>query len=384
MNGAVYIGGGMAALAVAILVAAFVFTADVPDDAVLPLPEEVVSSDTTLASVDATEFEDLTLVEIFENTEASVVQIIVDRNSTDILDPNRDSLGSGIVFDRLGNIITNAHVVEDSLKTEVTFLDGRTYEAEIVGVDAHTDLAVVHVDADPELLQPIMVGDSGMLKVGQSVTAIGNPFGLSGSMTSGIVSQIDRLLATESTGFSIPDVIQTDAAINPGNSGGPLLNMRGELVGVNTAIQTNTGNFNGVGFAVPSQTVVKIIPTLISDGKYDHPWIGVSGLDINPTLVRILNLTDSRGFLIIGVVEDSPASRAGLIGSNTTVIHDGDEILIGGDIVMRVDDIEVRKISDILIYLQRSKTVGDELVIQLLRDGDLIEKILILDKRPAE
>ena len=162
------------------------------------------------------------------------------------------------------------------------------------------------------------------------------------------------------------------------------MNMRGELVGVNTAIQTNPGNFNGVGFAVPSQTVVKIIPTLISEGKYDHPWIGVSGLDINPTLVRILNLTDSRGFLIIGVVENSPASRAGLIGSNTTVIHDGSEILIGGDIVMRVDDVEVRKISDILIYLQRSKTVGDELVIQLLRDGDLIEKVLILDKRPAE
>jgi S1-C subfamily serine protease len=366
----------MAALAVAILVAAYVFTTDVP--------EEVVSANITLTPADATEFEDLTLVEIFENTEASVVRIIVDKNSTDMLDPNRDSLGSGIVFDRMGNIVTNAHVVEDSLKTEVTFLDGRTYEAEIVGVDVHTDLAVVNVDVDPELLQPIMVGDSGILKVGQSVAAIGNPFGLSGSMTSGIVSQIDRLLATESTGFSIPDVIQTDAAINPGNSGGPLLNMRGELIGVNTAIQTNTGNFNGVGFAVPSQTVVKIIPTLISEGKYDHPWIGVSGLDINPTLVRILNLTDSRGFLIIGVVENSPASRAGLIGSNTTVIHDGNEILIGGDIVMRVDDVEVRKISDILIYLQRSKTVGDELVIQLLRDGDLIEKVLILDKRPAE
>lgn len=376
MNGAVYIGGGMAALAVAILVAAYVFTTDVP--------EEVVSSNITLTPADAIEFEDLTLVEIFENTEASVVRIIVDRNSTDILDLNRDSLGSGFVFDRMGNIVTNAHVVEDSIKTEVTFLDGRTYEAKIVGVDVHTDLAVVHVDADPELLQPIMVGDSGMLKVGQSVAAIGNPFGLSGSMTSGIVSQVDRLLATESSGFSIPDVIQTDAAINPGNSGGPLLNMRGELVGVNTAIQTNTGNFNGVGFAVPSQTVVKIIPTLISEGKYDHPWIGVSGLDINPTLVRILNLTDSRGFLIMGVAEDSPASRAGLIGSNTTVIYDGDEILIGGDIVMRVDDIEVRKISDILIYLQRSKTVGDELAIQLLRDGDLIEKVLILDKRPVE
>ena len=199
MNGAVYIGGGMAALAVAILVATYVFTTTVPEEVVLAVPEEVVSDNIPLTPADATEFEDLTLVEIFENTEASVVRIIVDRNSTDMLDPNRDSLGSGIVFDRMGNIVTNAHVVEDSLKTEVTFLDGRTYEAEIVGVDVHTDLAVVNVDVDPELLQPIMVGDSSMLKVGQSVAAIGNPFGLSGSMTSGIVSQIDRLLATEST-----------------------------------------------------------------------------------------------------------------------------------------------------------------------------------------
>ena len=140
-----------------------------------------------------------------------------------------------------------------------------------MGADQHTDLAVVRVDADPELLTPLRMGDSGTLKVGEGVSAIGNPFGLSGSMTQGIVSQLDRRLPVEETGFSIPDVIQTDAAINPGNSGGPLLNMRGEVVGVNTAIQTSTGEFNGVGFAIPSQTVAKIIPTLISDGEYEHP-----------------------------------------------------------------------------------------------------------------
>lgn len=375
-NGAVYVGGGMTALAVAVLVAVYAFTTDVAVD--------TISSDVTLTLADATESNDLTLIEIFENTEASVVQLTVSRNATDELDSNRGGVASGIVFDKMGHIVTNAHVVEDVLKTEVTFLDGRAYEAEIVGVDIHTDLAVVRVHVDPGLLEPLSIANSSLLKVGQPVAAIGNPFGLSGSMSSGIVSQLNRLLPDEDTGFSIPDVIQTDAAINPGNSGGPLLNMLGELIGVNTAIQSNTGNFNGVGFAVPSQTVVKIIPILISEGKYDHPWIGISGLDINPRLSKILNLTDSRGFLIIDVIEDSPASRADLIGSNTTVIDDGDEILVGGDILMRVDDIDVRKISDILIHLQRSKTVGDELVIQLLRDGDLIERTLILDKRPNE
>ncbi|MXX21074.1 MAG: trypsin-like serine protease [Cenarchaeum sp. SB0665_bin_23] len=376
VNGAAYIGGGLAALAVAILVATFTLTAPVVGDA--------ASVNVMPPSVDATESVDLTLVEIFENTEASVVRLTVSRNATGEMDLNRNGVGSGIVFDKMGHIITNAHVVEDSLKTEVTFLDGLVYEAEIVGVDTHTDLAVVRVDTEPELLQPLTLANSSTLKVGQQVAAIGNPFGLSGSMSSGIVSQLNRLLPDEDTGFSIPDVIQTDAAINPGNSGGPLLNMRGELIGVNTAIQTNTGNFNGVGFAVPSQTVTKIIPTLILEGKYDHPWIGVSGLDINPRLAKILNLTESRGFLIIDVIEDSPASRAGLIGSNTTVIHEGDEVLVGGDILIRVDDIDVRKISDILIHLQRSKAVGDELAVQLLRDGNLIEETLILDKRPGE
>ena len=186
----------------------------------------------------------------------------------------------------------------------------------------------------------------------------------------------------EETGFSIPDIIQTDAAINPGNSGGPLLNSRGEVIGVNTAIQSATGEFSGVGFAVPSQTVAKIIPTLISQGKYDHPWIGVSGTDISPLLAEALNRTDTRGFLIIGVVEDSPAGRAGLHGSNGTVEHEGVEFAVGGDIITMVDDVEVRKISDILIHLQRAKSVGDEMQLQVLRDGEFMEITLVLDKRP--
>lgn len=368
------IGGGLTALAVAILVAVLALQGAAPPSG------EPVLEPTANETRAQEEHSALSLVEIFEMSESGVVRITVQRNMT-LLDAG--GVGSGIVFNKMGHIVTNAHVVEDSLKTEVTFLDGRAYEAEIVGIDRHTDLAVISVEADPQLLSPLRLGDSGTLKVGEGVAAIGNPFGLSGSMSSGIVSQLNRLLPVEETGFSIPDIIQTDAAINPGNSGGPLLNMRGEVIGVNTAIQTNTGEFNGVGFAIPSQTVAKIVPTLISEGKYDQPWIGVSGLDIRPSMAEALNLTDTRGFLIVEVIEDSPAYRAGLIGSNDTIEYDGEEYPAGGDIVMMVDDVEVRKISDILIYLQRAKAVGDEMYIQVLRDGALVDVTLVLDKRPG-
>lgn len=376
-NSAAMIGGGAAALAVAILVA--VLSMQGMSTAPVTEPVEPVAERVETTQGAESRHSQLSLVEIFEMSEAGVVRITVQRNET-VSEPG--SVGSGIVFSKMGHIVTNAHVVEDANKTEVTFLDGRSYKAEIVGTDMHTDLAVVRVDADPELLAPLQIGDSGTLKVGEGVAAIGNPFGLSGSMTSGIVSQLDRRLPVEETGFSIPDVIQTDAAINPGNSGGPLLNMRGEVIGVNTAITTSTGQFAGVGFAIPSQTVAKIVPALIADGGYDHPWIGVSGTDISPALADALNLTDTRGFRIIAVVDDSPASKAGLIGSNHTIQHDGQNYTVGGDIIIVVDDIEVREISDILLHLQRSKAVGDEMRIQLLRDGEVVETVLVLEKRP--
>ena len=256
-----------------------------------------------------------------------------------------------------------------------------SYNAEIIGMDRFTDIAVIKVNADLKLLQPLLVGDSSNLKVGEPIAAIGNPFGLSGSMTSGIVSQLGRLLPTDTVErYSIPDVIQTDAAINPGNSGGPLLNMRGEIVGINTAIQSATGEFTGVGFAVPSQTVAKIVPTLIEKGEYNHPWIGISGQDIDPDLAKVLGLKEAVGFLIISVVDDSPAQKAGLIGSDTAV--EGTRYLIGGDIILAVDGIEVRKIDDILIHLQRAKSVGDEMTLEILRDGRITDITIILQERP--
>ena len=320
----------------------------------------------------------LSLIEIFEKAEPGVVRVNIQKNQTE---NETGGVGSGFVFDKKGHIITNAHVIDDATKTIVTFLDGRSYNAEIIGIDESTDIGVIKVNADLKLLHPLSLGDSSNLKVGETITAIGNPFGLSGSMTSGIISQMGRLLPSNS-GFSIPDVIQTDAAINPGNSGGPLLNMRGEIIGINTAIQSTTGEFTGVGFAIPSQTVVKIVPTLISEGEYKHPWIGISGRDIDPDTANILELKDTLGFLIITVVEDSPAFDAGLIGSNKIIEVEGREYSVGGDIITAVDGIDIRKIDDILIHLQRVKTVGDEMVLEILRDNRTTNIVIILQERP--
>ena len=320
----------------------------------------------------------LSLIEIFEKSEPGVVRVNVQRGESEDI---TGGIGSGFVFDKKGHIITNAHVVKNANKVVVTFLDGRSYNADIIGTDEYTDIAIIKVNADLTRLHPLSIGDSSNLKVGEQIAAIGNPFGLSGSMTSGIVSQLGRLLPS-GLGYQIPDVIQTDAAINPGNSGGPLLNMRGEIVGINTAIQSATGEFTGVGFSIPSQTVAKIVPTLISDGEYKHPWIGIAGRDIDPDMAKVLDLKDAIGFLVITVVEDSPAFHAGLIGSEKTIDVDGISYPVGGDIILSVDGKEVRKIDDILVHLQRTKSVGDEMVLEILRDGRTTNVTIVLGERP--
>ena len=371
-----FVGGVMGA-AMAIAIVAILFT----------LPSESSKSDitmnddnTSVAIAEASPLysKDLSLIEIFEKSEPGVVRVNVQKSETDDV---VGGVGSGFVFDKMGHIITNAHVVKDATKVVVTFLDGRSYNAEIIGTDEFTDIAIIKVNADLVLLHPLPIGDSSNLKVGEQITAIGNPFGLSGSMTSGIVSQLGRLLPS-GAGYSIPDVIQTDAAINPGNSGGPLLNMRGEIVGINTAIQSATGEFTGVGFSIPSQTVAKIVPTLIEKGEYNHPWIGISGRDIDPDMANVLNLKDAVGFLVITVVDDSPAFEAGLIGSDKTIEVEGISYPMGGDIILSVDGIEVRKIDDILIHLQRAKTVGSEMTLEILRDGRTTDITITLQERP--
>jgi S1-C subfamily serine protease len=291
-------------------------------------------------------------------------------------------LGSGFVYDTSGYIITNNHVIDDAEKIVVSFPDERTFNAELIGSDPFTDIAVLKIDAGTYSLQPLTLGDSSKLRVGEQIAAIGNPFGLSGSMTSGIISQIGRVLPIQGSDFSIPDVIQTDAAINPGNSGGPLINMRGEVVGINTAIQSTTGEFAGVGFAIPSDTAKKIIPDLIDDGEYNHPWIGIAGRDIDPDFAEVLGLEEARGVFIESVIEESPASKAGLLEPTGTIKVDGRQYSINGDIILKVDDKEIRKIHEILIYLQREKVVGDQLDLGILRDGNMISITIILEERP--
>ena len=321
----------------------------------------------------------LSLVELFEKSEEGVVRIDVDKINSF---REGNSVGSGFVFDLFGNIITNAHVIDNANNITVTFLDGSQYNASIVGMDKFTDIAVINVEEKPDYLHPLEIGDSSTLKVGEPVAAIGNPFGLSGSMTSGIVSQIGRLLPSHDTGFSIPNVIQTDAAINPGNSGGPLLNMNGKVMGINTAIQSGTGQSAGIGFAVPSNTISKVVPVLITEGKYSHPWIGISGQDINPDLAKIRNLNHSKGFLIVTVIPDSPAEMAGLKGVSEIEKIDNKEYPKDGDIIISVDGKEVRKISDILIHLQEEKSVGDEMILGIIRNGEQMDIILTLIVRP--
>ena len=377
-NGAI-IGGSIAGIAI-------IFTVFISLNSISENSESsftVTNGDHLEKFGDVTSESTMTLVQLFQKAEPAVVQInvkkIVSEGATEEMPSGS---GSGFMYDDTGHVITNSHVIDDAMKITVTFLDGESYPAEIVGDDADLDLAVLKINSRNSYLHHLELASSSELKVGQQVVAIGNPFGLSGSMTTGIVSQIGRLLPQES-GYSIPNVIQTDAAINPGNSGGPLLNMNGEVVGINTAIQSETGNFTGVGFAIPSDTVKKMVPILIRDGELRHPWIGISGIDIDYELAEIRGLDSTKGFLIVSVIEGSPAEFAGLMGSETREIIDGRDIPMDGDIIVKIDGELVRKIADILVHLQMEKLVGDEMVLTILRDGEMMEKTIFLGERPS-
>jgi len=369
--------GGIIGVVIIVFVVLFSF-----QNIEISTPELIVSNGhdaTTVGeTISGTKTSNLSLTEIFEISENGVVRVDVERNVETQF--STGSVGSGFVYDDIGNIITNQHVIYDAKKIAVTFVDGESFLAEVIGSDPYTDIAVIKINSTAAVLNPLPIGNSNNLKVGEQVATIGNPFGLSGSMTSGIVSQIGRLLPQES-GYSIPDVIQTDAAINPGNSGGPLLNMDAKVVGINTAIQSGTGEFAGIGFAVPSATLKKIVPVLIETGEFKHPWIGIQGHDVDPELAKVRELSSSKGFLIMAVIEGSPADLGGLLGVTETVEIDDREYPIDGDIIISVDGIEVRKISDILVHLQRNKVIGDSMLLEVLRDGEILDIMITLEER---
>ena len=321
------------------------------------------------------------LIELYETVNPAVVNIQVQQRTGDTSSdgPLRFAQGSGFLFDEFGHIVTNFHVVRGAEELNVIFADGRSYAAQVVGTDPGSDLAVILVEDLPQGVRPLSLGDSDALRVGQQVVAIGNPFGLQGTMTTGIVSALGRTLPAQSqfTGgaqFSIPSVIQTDTAINPGNSGGPLLNLSGEVVGINTAIESSVRQSSGVGFAVPSNAVRRIVPALIARGSYPHPWLGISGTDLNSQIRQELGLPqDQVGILVVSVLEGGPASAAGLRGRDV-----GE-----GDLITSVDGFEVRDFEDLLTYLTSETSVGQRIILGVIRDSQQIGVSIELDERPS-
>lgn len=326
--------------------------------------------------------EDQVLIDLYSRLNPSVVNITVYLNQDGVLDSFAQ--GSGFVFDDLGHIITNAHVVHGTDGVEVTFSDGLIREATVVGEDLHSDLAVIKVEL-PESITSIPLGVMDELAVGQTVVAIGNPFGLEGTLTRGIVSALGRTIPAL-TIFSIPQAIQTDAAINPGNSGGPLLNLNGEVIGVNAQIETSgTSDSNiGVGFAIPVSIIRRVVPALIETGDYDWPWLGVSGYTVNPPLVEAMNLPVEQGAYVSSLTEGGPAQAAGLQATTEAITQDGRQVEVGGDVITAIDGQPVKTFDDMLVYLTLQTTPGQEVTLTILRDGQYQDVSVQLGTRPTD
>jgi len=302
----------------------------------------------------------------------------------------QSALGSGFVWDAQGHIVTNYHVVGGADTISVIFADGTTASAEVTGTDVNSDLAVLKVDVPASELHPVQMGDSTQVKVGELAIAIGNPFGLQNTMTLGIISALGRTLPAQATAsasgqyYSIPDIIQTDAPINPGNSGGVLVDDTGSVIGVTAAIESAVQSSAGIGFVIPSQIVEKVVPALIDTGHYDHPWIGISGTSLAPDLATAMGLpADQRGALVIQVVPGSPADDAGLMSSTQQVQIQGQEALVGGDVIVAVDGQPVQDFEDLIAYLADSTQVGQTIALQVLRDGNTVSIDLTLAARPS-
>jgi S1-C subfamily serine protease len=297
--------------------------------------------------------------------------------------------GSGFLIDREGHIVTNNHVVEGAEDIQVTFHDGTVRRADVIGTDPDSDLAVAKVtlDAGLQSIVPVELADSDQVEIGQRAIALGNPFGLRGSLTTGVVSALGRSLPlgraslTIGARFSIPELIQTDAAINPGNSGGPLLDSLGRVIGINTAYDPEVF---GVGFAVPVNTIRRVVPKLIAVGRYAYPWLGISGSDLSIEIVEEMGLPVERGAIVHEITPDSPAEKVGLRGSTGSVERLGRETPIGGDVIIAIDDREVAQFEDLLVYLLRHTEVGQEVQLTIIRGGHEQVVSVELAERPGD
>jgi serine protease Do len=301
----------------------------------------------------------------------------------------RSGLGSGFILDKGGHIVTNHHVIAGADAITVTFYDGTTATGKVVGADPYSDLAVVKVDAPPDKLQPVQMGNSDQIKAGQLAIAIGNPFGLQSTMTVGIVSAVGRSLPVDSGdgsggSYTIPEIIQTDAPINPGNSGGVLVDSRGRLIGVTSAIVSPVQASAGIGFAIPSAIVQQVVPALAKDGHYDHPWLGATLTSLRPEIVQGMNLEPGqRGALVVSVAPDSPALKGGLHSSARQLAIEGQEIPIGGDVITAIDDQVVQQAEDLIAYLDRNTRPGQKVMLTILQGGKEQTLGITLAKRPS-
>jgi S1-C subfamily serine protease len=333
----------------------------------------VTRSDDPLAAAYA---EEQLLTQLYERVSPSVVNIGI---TTGVL--GGSGAGSGFVWDSSGHIVTNDHVVAGADRIYVRFADDTTVGAELVGTDPDSDLAVIDIDLPASRLHPVELGDSGALRVGQRAIAIGNPFGLEQTMTAGIVSALGRVVRQQS-GFSLPELVQTDAPINPGNSGGPLLDSRGRVIGVTSLIRSNSGTNTGVGFAVPVNTVKRVVPSLIASGRYADPWLGIEAASITPLDAQELGLPVERGVVVQGVVEGGPADRAGLRAGDRQTRAEGSPTTASGDIIVSMDGVPVQRMDDLIICLA-DKRVGQTITLTVLRNGTERAVQVTLEERPT-
>jgi 2-alkenal reductase len=358
-------------------------TAPAPPE--LPPPTPVVNEEPAVPVNVDTAGQQETLVGLYERVLPGIV-------SLQVLGDQGGSQGSGFVYDDQGHIITNFHVVEGATQVEVDFVTGYKIYGTVVGTDLDSDLAIVKVNAPASELHPLPLGDSSSLQVGQTVIAIGNPFGLSGSMTTGIISALGRTLESQREApsgglFTAGDIIQTDAAINPGNSGGPLFNLNGEVIGVNRAIRTNnfTGTGeplnSGIGFAIAINIVKRVTPVLIAEGQYDYPYLGISSIDeLSLPQIEALGLESFTGAYVTSVTTNSPADKAGLqAGEETTSIQG---LNAGGDLIIAIDGQSTPNFDELLQYLINNKSPGDTAVLTVLRGEEELDLTVTLGKRP--
>ncbi len=333
-----------------------------------------------------------TVEAVYANTNHSVVNIEVTL-APSVTNPGGGALASGWVWDSEGHIVTNNHVVDGATSMTVTFYDGSTVDATLTGTDADSDLAVIKVNpadvtASGIQLEPVSVGDSSQLKVGELVIAIGNPFGLQGTMTVGFISGLGRLLPANQNAvgpsYSIPDIIQTDAAINPGNSGGVLLNDSGKVIGVPSSIATTSGANEGVGFAIPAGIVKQVVPALIKSGRYDHPYFGISLTSVTPAIAKAMNLPSTqRGALVETVTAGGPADKAGIKASQNQTTINGQQVGVGGDVIIAYNGQTVKTSDDLIALLARSGVVGQTVTLTVLRGGKQTDVQIALGIRPA-